>query len=720
MSRKEKQPRDLCAQLLDLVHTANLATEFSGVLSTLLQGARSLVPCDGVSVLWLDKGQLSVLKSIGPTASLEGLKLPAGQMGAAQPLLDSGRPVLVKETMDDERWRRVPSQTPARSWLGAPLSFGDQTIGLVEWSARDPEHFDEGDVQTAAQFCRHFAPLLHRTQLLDDTRRRLREATEPRPDTARPDADFAETLQPLVREAMDFTRARNAFVFVLADTGERMRCAAAVGEQQERLRRITIRGDGTFGDWAAARKRKGWLGSGPTDRDVMASLGLQRALVLPLQVAGTLAGMLGVAEPSQGRTFSRDCVRIMTHLASQASVILERNREPVRQPDGYDYEMVIRSSPLGMAVVTRTGDILAWNPALAMLLSLSLRSLPGRSLSEFLLPRDRMRLTQALEEVTITGQRRQVEARLQSAAGDRRFVRMSLARAGAVGDTQAGVVLIVEDITSLKILEQERVEYLRELSESHEQLQDLDRLRTQFVSNVSHELRTPLAVIKLYATLARKGRPEKQGFYLKTIEQETYRLETMVENILDVTRMDRGTLQMQPEMLATEGIVAQVLEVYRERAEGKSIRLRNYVRGDLPPLWADRNHLVQILTNLVDNALKYTPRGGHVWVSARPITADDRQMLEIAVGDTGEGIHEEEQDLVFERFYRAKRSGSTSTGTGLGLAIVRDLVAQHGGEVSLRSELGRGSVFRLLFPLTGGAHRREGASAQQAGEGVGT
>ncbi|HFD39613.1 MAG TPA: ATP-binding protein, partial [Anaerolineae bacterium] len=110
--------------------------------------------------------------------------------------------------------------------------------------------------------------------------------------------------------------------------------------------------------------------------------------------------------------------------------------------------------------------------------------------------------------------------------------------------------------------------------------------------------------------------------------------------------------------------------------------------------------LIQMLTNLVDNALKYTPRGGEVWVAAREIGSDSQRMLEIAVGDTGVGIPEDEQDKVFDRFYRGSNNTPSSTGTGLGLAIVRELMKRHGGRVTLRSKVGEGSVFALQFPLT--------------------
>jgi signal transduction histidine kinase len=142
-----------------------------------------------------------------------------------------------------------------------------------------------------------------------------------------------------------------------------------------------------------------------------------------------------------------------------------------------------------------------------------------------------------------------------------------------------------------------------------------------------------------------------------------------------------------------------VLEVYDETASKRGIELVNRVRDKVPPLWADKNHFIQMLTNLLDNAIKYTPRGGMVWVAVREIGSDSRRVLEISVGDGGVGIPEDEQAKIFERFYRGSNNTPGSTGTGLGLAIVKELMLQHGGKVVLESKVGKGSVFSLHFPL---------------------
>lgn len=709
MNTGQKQPKDANPQLLELLYEVSRADGFREATACLLDHAARLLPCDGTSVMWSNGDHLEVLASRGAVAPVSGLILPASQIGMARAVLDSNKPVIVPDTTQDARWQQVPGEEQARAWLGVPLSVEERVIGLLEWTARLPTDWTGAEVETALQAARYAAPILYRAQLLDDARQRLRERMMPGPILEPRIGDLSAELQPIVEEALEFTGAEHAFVFLLTEEDTRLQCVAAAGSQQDSLRKATLRGDGTLGGWRVTTGRPAeWLSSGPSDRDVMAALKIQETLILPLRVAGGQVGMLGVAEPRRGSAFGRDAIQLMTHLASQASLIVEQVYRARRKADRVDYEPIVRSSPLGIGVLTVAGDIRLCNPALAHLLSPTDRDVSGHNLLEFLVPSDRQRLLHALEEVAITGMGRQVDVRIQSTRGENRHARISLAVTDRSNEAGEDLIAILEDITSLKILERERVKHLRELREKNEQLQELDQLKSRFVSNVSHELRTPLAVIKLYATLARRGRPEKQDHYLQTIEQETHRLETMVENILDLTRMDRHTLRINPEWLAVEEIIAQVVQVYEETAQKRGIALRNHVREKLPPLWADKNHLIQMLTNLIDNALKYTPRGGQVWVAAREIGRDSRRMLEIAVGDTGTGIPKEEQEKVFERFYRGSNNTPGSTGTGLGLAIVQELMHQHGGQVTLKSQVGEGSVFALQFPLPASESGSEG------------
>ena len=695
------QTIDLNKRLLELANEVSLAADFQGAMQALLGQLWDLMPCDGISVLWLDGGHLEVMVSRGATAPLRGLNLPVSQVGAARAAMDGGRPVAVADTTEDAVWQPVPGEGRVRAWLGVPLRADNWTLGLLEWTSLEPSRFGEADLMMAGEVARCVAPILHRAQLLEDARRRLRERMEPPSPAGSRTMSLSTELKPVVHEALEFTKARHAYAFVQAEGSRGLRCVAASGEQRKLIQGVTLRGDGTLGGWSVPMQGSSdWLGTGQSDREIMADLGISRTLILPLQVNGDQVGMLGVAEPRRRRSFGRDAIRLMTQLASQASVILERVYHQTPKQDQHDYRAVFQSSPLGVGTLTAAGEIQLCNPGLAGLLLRSDQNLAGRKLSEFLVEADGQRLIHALEDADISGQRRQVDARIRPVSGGERHLRISLSQAHKPWETGGNLVAIVEDVTALKILEQERVDHLV-------RLQELDQLKSRFVSNVSHEMRTPLAVIKLYATLTRKGRPEKQAHYLQTIEQETHRLETMVENILDLARMDRQELRVNPELLAADEIIDQVLQVYEETAQRRGLELRNHVRGELPLLWADRNHLIQLLTNLVDNALKYTLRGGQVWVASRVMDASGQLYLEIAVGDTGPGIAEDEQEMVFERFYRGSSNRPGSTGTGLGLAIVRELMLQHGGEVTLQSQVGKGSVFALHFPLYDGGTPRD-------------
>jgi PAS domain S-box-containing protein len=705
VSSKPLQAQDLNRAVLDLVHAMILAGDLDRVLATLLDSCRALVRAHGSAVMWVAEEYLKVLASVGPTAALPGLMLPVSQMGAARPVVESGRCILIADTSIDKRWQRVPGEEKARSWLGIPLTYADRTVGLLEWTASEPRRFVEADVVVGSEIARHAAPILHSSMLLAEMRRRLRESAagfrQPgEADEVNSISDLDAEMAALVVEAQESTGGRNAFAFALAEESGLMRCIAAAGEKRERLRDMVLQGDGSLDGWFwPPLQSDGRRGKHASDREVLTALRCPTMLVLPLTVRGQVRGMLGVAGRLPTGSFPADATRVMTHLASQASLLLERTSQVRQEPVRYDYGAIVESSPLGVGALTLTGEILFCNPGLADLLSRSSQTLTGRNLAEFLATGDRHRLSHVLEEVVLTQQRTQVDVRLRAAVGEQRHLRISLAPVRVSEGAGESIVAVVENVTSLKLLEQERVEHLSELREKNSQLRELDQLKSRFVANVSHELRTPLAVIKLFATLARKGRPEKQEHYLQTIEQETHRLEAMVENILDLTRMDKRALQVHAEWLDVEQTAAQVLEVYAEAARRRDIELKNDIRGPLPPIWADKNHLVQMLTNLVDNALKYTPRGGQVRMEAEVVAAATPRVVEIRVCDTGAGIPEDEQDKVFERFYRGSNNTPGSTGTGLGLAIVRELMAQHKGKVLLRSRVGEGSTFILQFPV---------------------
>jgi two-component system, OmpR family, phosphate regulon sensor histidine kinase PhoR len=225
----------------------------------------------------------------------------------------------------------------------------------------------------------------------------------------------------------------------------------------------------------------------------------------------------------------------------------------------------------------------------------------------------------------------------------------------------------------------------------------LEVLRRDFVANASHELKTPVAAVRALAeTLltALPDDPEAGRQFAERIAREAERLDVLARDLLDLSRVERGTLDVEPVDLV--GLVKEVLGGYEDLATERRVRLRSELQQ--VSMRGDRAQLGLLLSNLLDNALRHTPAKGTVCV--RLDAAESRALLQVA--DTGEGIPARELPRVFERFYRVDKARARQTGgTGLGLAIVRHVAEAHGGTVRVDSELGQGSTFTVALPVAG-------------------
>lgn len=234
-------------------------------------------------------------------------------------------------------------------------------------------------------------------------------------------------------------------------------------------------------------------------------------------------------------------------------------------------------------------------------------------------------------------------------------------------------------------------------------LQDLSRLRhletvrRDFVANVSHELRTPLASLKALVQALQEGAwqdPEAAPRFLGQIEDQVDTLVQMVEELLELTRLESGRAPLRFATTSVADIVLPAVERLRPQADRAQLTLHLEVPNDLPPVWADAERARQMIINLVHNAIKFTPAGGWVRVSA----VRQGSMVAISVADNGIGIPADDLPRIFERFYKSDRARSGG-GTGLGLAIVRHIVQAHGGQVSVQSREGEGSTFTVTLPI---------------------
>ena len=240
-----------------------------------------------------------------------------------------------------------------------------------------------------------------------------------------------------------------------------------------------------------------------------------------------------------------------------------------------------------------------------------------------------------------------------------------------------GAVLIFHDITELRRLE---------------------KVRQDFVANVSHELRTPVSTIRGYAETLLEGALEDKTHareFLRIIYDDAERLTKLINDLLDLSRVESGKMKLALEEGALEAVIDRVLAGMNKEAGKNSVTLKKDVPPRLARIRIDEAAIAQVLSNLVENAVKYNKAGGSVTVGAR----ETPRSIEVSVSDTGIGIPQEDIPRIFERFYRVDKARSRDLGgTGLGLSIVKHIIQAHHGEVSVESRPGGGSTFRFILP----------------------
>ncbi len=266
---------------------------------------------------------------------------------------------------------------------------------------------------------------------------------------------------------------------------------------------------------------------------------------------------------------------------------------------------------------------------------------------------------------------------------------------------------------------EEEVEFARRLADHasiavanallYREVQDANLAKSEFVSFVSHELKTPMTSIKGYADLLAQGAvgpvTDMQAQFLDTIRTNVNRMATLVSDLADIAQIESGRMRLEPSQFSYRVVVEEVVRSSKAVVDDKQQSLTVKSDPDLPDVWADYVRQVQILTNLVSNAHKYSPEEGQITIHVKRAanewdTEGAPEVLHIAVEDSGIGIGPEEKDGIFGKFFRSEnRSVREVPGTGLGLNIVKNLVELQGGQAWFESELGVGSTFHVTVPV---------------------
>jgi len=419
---------------------------------------------------------------------------------------------------------------------------------------------------------------------------------------------------------------------------------------------------------------------------VLAILGsVVNALTVTQPIKELVAGVEGIARGN----FKQ---RIQLPLTGELAQLINSFNEMAERLQSYEEqnieEMAATKAKLDILVSTIVDGailvdvdltILLVNPAAERLFAWESMNVLGQSLLDFLPDPVRVEMTRPLMQMA-KGESQGQEFQVRLPEPNSRIVRIL---ASTVFDQKKqnpkGIVMTVQDIT-------------REV--------ELNEAKNQFISNVSHELRTPLFSIKSFIeTLYEYDdqiSPEERKNYLEIANNETDRLTRLVNDVLDLSRLESGR-QYRFDALDIAAVVEQTQRTYHLAARDKDIHLTHDIQPDLPLVFGNYDLLLQVFTNLVGNALKFTPAGGTVTIHAH--LSPDPHAVRLAVSDTGIGIDPADHDKIFDRFFRVENRVHTLEGTGLGLSIVRNILEKHKTVIHLDSKVGQGATFWFDLPI---------------------
>jgi PAS domain S-box-containing protein len=339
-------------------------------------------------------------------------------------------------------------------------------------------------------------------------------------------------------------------------------------------------------------------------------------------------------------------------------------------------ESVLRSIAEGLVVVNDKGEVILMNPAAEKLLGMKKEDKIGKPLLKDLKEEQLISLvkesSKGNKEIELASQKRDTK----------KILRSSSAVIEDEDGKTVGMVSVLSDVTKQR---------------------ELERLKTDFVSNVTHELRTPLATIQnsIALMLDKSTGPltETQEKFLSLIKRNLERLQHLVDDILDLSKIEGRKMRLNPKPSSMESIINEVCESMIAWARTKNITIEKLIPNDLPWIQIDALRIIQVLNNIIGNAIKYTTQFGKITVEAK-FEKKNKQIV-VSVADTGIGIAKEDLSKIFDKFQQVGEKVWTDLGgTGLGLSIAKEIIDLHGGEIWVESEKGKGTKFTFTLPAT--------------------
>ncbi len=627
------------------------------------------------------RGHRHTLTSDAPEG---GYRFPVDECLAGH-VYQTGEAAIVADVRETENYASVVDAV--RSALAVPVMIGDEVVAVLDVESTRLDAFDEEELAFFSAIAGQLGMAMESARLFEAERRQreVSEALEAAAAAVSSTLNLDQVLDRILEQVERVVSGETFNVMLIEDGGARIvrwrgdEEAGVADDGRTRVlplsaypelkrmsrdaRSVVVPDTAADGDWVP-REGTSWLRS---------------YVAAPIQVGGTIVGFLNVGSTEPGQ-FDADDARRLETFASHAATAIENARLYERLSSYAEtlgeqvaertaelraqyarLEAVLDSTVNGIVVTGSDGELLLANPVARDWLTKSLSPKEATQLREAVVYLGEHANEDPEEVLELTG----VDLQLRAA------------RISEPGVKEATAVVAIHDITHLKAL---------------------DRMKSRFVSNVSHELRTPISTIKLFAHLMKK-QPDRWQEYLEPLAQEADHQADLVEDILEISRVDAGRLEVEPERIDLEELVDMVVANHEARVREEGLTLVHQAAASGLVSFVDTQRMMQVLGNLIDNAIRYSPDGGTVTVTTARTEASGRQWATIAVTDTGIGIPESELPRVFDRFFRGEKPQTMQiSGTGLGLAIVREIVELHGGRVTVESEVDKGSTFTVWLP----------------------
>ncbi len=433
-------------------------------------------------------------------------------------------------------------------------------------------------------------------------------------------------------------------------------------------------------------------GRGRVELDIVSDDALKQVITEEIsQVTGSRKYSIEIANKVSG-VLSKELEKRVSDKAQELSrkyetVIQEKtkneeiawNKYEKVSEDKKETDAVIHSIAEGLVVVDSKGKVIMMNPAAEKMLGVSKKDKVGRPLDEG------MKDEQLVSMIKNKGENEGKEIELMSSRDEtKKVLRASTAVIESEDGKTVGMVSVLSDITKQK---------------------ELDQMKSTFVANVSHELRTPLVAMEKSVSLilSKDAGPltETQEQFLTIAERNLKRLSVLINDLLNLSKLEAGKMEIKRQSFALDKVISDSVDGLNTWAKTRGVEIiRDTPAGALPEADIDPDRIIQVLTNLIGNAIKFTPSGGKVTISAR-VTQDNGKWLEVGVKDTGIGIAKENLPKLFDKFYQiGERVPTDISGTGIGLSIAKEIVGLHGGKIWVESEKGQGAKFCFTLPVS--------------------